>query len=681
MPHILHKHADRFLAAALFVAALGVYLCTLCPTLYWGDCGELAAAAYTLGITHPTGYPVWCLLSKAWTLVFPFGTIIWRLNVWSAVCGALAASFLFGAGRALGLPRPVALAAAALFAFSATFWQQCLFCETYSLTACYTAALLFLALRWRARGCAARDLFPLALAYGFALTNGQINTLFVPGFLAFVLLCSPNLGRLRDSTVRRLWLRLLGAALLPLLFYAYLPLRALAHPAVNWGDPRTPFAFYYHVTGRPFAGLMFHMPLSVVWRNTVSWAGGLSNEYVWPLFVPALIGLFAAWRRAPAVAVLLTWIMLADVVYAVNYEVYNRYIYFIPFYAVVALLIGQGLWAFWPRLAAAVAPEKRRFYQAFAAISLLLLAPFQCGAHWGHCDLHRVWACYDYGRNILASLPQDSILIDNGQDTSHSAVQYLQVVEHDRPDVVDIQRQLLLGIYDLRLRRFANLWYWNSLTRRAPYLNSLYPPGALTPHAVWHEDLLHSIMAQAVAAGRPIAVLRPVQQNPIDYRTGHFVPLLSFLVAEYDPAPVGIVMRLYPHGKRPADTVLREQTESAWHRYTLHGFSGGAYLQDEYLVTIALDYATASLSRARLAYAQGDYDTAETAYHFVLRLFRSPEAAAGLERCADARRKRIASVRPAPRLEAAWPGHSQLVASALRRRTDFFRRRYAGSHP
>src|SRR5579875_2753993 len=110
------QRPDLSASLILFSLALAIYLPTLCPTIYWGDCGELAAAAYNLGITHPTGYPLWCLLAKGWTLLFPVGTVIWRLNVLSAVCGGLAVMLVFVAARALAIPRLAAFLVAGLFA-------------------------------------------------------------------------------------------------------------------------------------------------------------------------------------------------------------------------------------------------------------------------------------------------------------------------------------------------------------------------------------------------------------------------------------------------------------------------------------------------------------------------------------------------------------------------------------
>ena len=49
---------------ALFAGSLALYLKTLSPTVYTFDSAELAAGAYSLGIVHSTGYPLYLLLVK-----------------------------------------------------------------------------------------------------------------------------------------------------------------------------------------------------------------------------------------------------------------------------------------------------------------------------------------------------------------------------------------------------------------------------------------------------------------------------------------------------------------------------------------------------------------------------------------------------------------------------------------
>src|SRR5260370_21268266 len=66
------------------MAVFLVYLRTLAPTVVGGDTPELITVAYTMGVAHPPGYPLFTMLAKLFTL-FPFGTVAWRVNLLSAV--------------------------------------------------------------------------------------------------------------------------------------------------------------------------------------------------------------------------------------------------------------------------------------------------------------------------------------------------------------------------------------------------------------------------------------------------------------------------------------------------------------------------------------------------------------------------------------------------------------------
>src|SRR5262245_16109642 len=96
------------LAGALFV----VYALGVCPTIYVGDSGELVAAVYLLGIPHPTGYPLYTLLGKLWTLLIPFGSIAYRMSLFSAACAAGACAVLYRLCRSQGMHSLAALLAA-----------------------------------------------------------------------------------------------------------------------------------------------------------------------------------------------------------------------------------------------------------------------------------------------------------------------------------------------------------------------------------------------------------------------------------------------------------------------------------------------------------------------------------------------------------------------------------------
>ena len=71
-----------------FIFVTAVFITTSVPTIYPGDSGETAASAYTLGLGHPPGYPLYMLCSKIFTM-FPAGDTAFRVNILASVCGGL----------------------------------------------------------------------------------------------------------------------------------------------------------------------------------------------------------------------------------------------------------------------------------------------------------------------------------------------------------------------------------------------------------------------------------------------------------------------------------------------------------------------------------------------------------------------------------------------------------------
>lgn len=72
---------DFALAGAAIITVFLIYVRTLAPSLLMGDCAELQTLSYTLGMTHPTGFPIYLLLGKLFTLL-PFGDV----HIGSTLC-------------------------------------------------------------------------------------------------------------------------------------------------------------------------------------------------------------------------------------------------------------------------------------------------------------------------------------------------------------------------------------------------------------------------------------------------------------------------------------------------------------------------------------------------------------------------------------------------------------------
>ncbi len=168
------------MSALVFLAAFALYLAGASPSIAPRDSADMASAAYTLGVAHPPGYPLYSVLGHLWQTVFPWGNPAYRLAVLSCLAAAGAVVFLFlGVRRRYGVWP--ALTSSALVLVSAPLWKFALIQEKYSVHACFVAVLFYLSEGEK------EDFWRRARLSGFiaglGLVNHQSLLFFLPGFL------------------------------------------------------------------------------------------------------------------------------------------------------------------------------------------------------------------------------------------------------------------------------------------------------------------------------------------------------------------------------------------------------------------------------------------------------------------------------------------------------------------
>ena len=435
---------ETLVSAAAFVVPLVVYLLTLAREVTVTDSGELAAAAATLGIAHPPGYPLFTLLGWALAHLVPVGTVVFRVGLLSAAAAALTALLVHRTGLLLaaepkpGLPtatparlEPTAAVAALsgplLFAFARTPWSQAVVVEVYTLQALLVMLFLLACGRALRRGADPVRAWPTAgLAAGLALTNHLTAVLLLPGLAATVLFTLPSQRPRVLAGVGRTSL----ALCLPLLLYAYLPLRSAASPAVCWNPVDSPQAFLVHVTARQYQGL---------WGSQGLRLGELSRFLTrqlpgeaTPLLVAlALVGLVALVHRSPRFALVSALTLVLTVVYNLGYPIPDIELYYIPVLAILALWAAVGA----ATLTRAVTRLHRSAGTGVAAV-LCLASLLPLTLNWHDNDRHdsRLTACAV--RDTLEPLPPDAVLFTGRSATLTSPALYAQQVTGLRPDVL-----------------------------------------------------------------------------------------------------------------------------------------------------------------------------------------------------------------------------------------------------
>lgn len=214
---LLTAHLDWWIGIGLCAAAFALYLRTLPPTVLDGDSGEFQYMAAILGVAHSSGYPLYLLIAKLFTLL-PFGDVAFRVNFFSAVSAALTVPFIYAIAFRLIARRVPAILATAMCVVTPSMWGGALETKTYALHLLLGVLCVYFALRWHDAG-RPRDFYWLAFVFGLGLTNHHVIVFLAP---ALALVAWLNRHRL----TRGLIARGLVLMLVPLILYAYIPLRA-----------------------------------------------------------------------------------------------------------------------------------------------------------------------------------------------------------------------------------------------------------------------------------------------------------------------------------------------------------------------------------------------------------------------------------------------------------------------
>jgi hypothetical protein len=523
----------------LLVAIVPVYLLTLGQTVGTADTFEFQVVVPKLGIVHPTGYPLYLLLAKAFTYL-PLSSAAWRVNLASAFFGFMAVCLLFWLVWRL-LRRPVpALLAALVFGITPTFWSQAIEAEVYTLHALIVSAALLLMREigdWtlgaggretnqvddspdvraqipegkQSSGSVRRlrqflgqpfgQTVLLALVLGLGLANHLTTVILLPAAVLTIAF-SYRKGRYLEAPVRGIKAAALitGAFLLPLLLYAYLPIR---WAAVN-GEPMGLERFLDWVIGGRFQGAL---QLTAWLRDGARYEViGRLFEFEWqPLWILLLSLIGAIWLLLRlwqyGLILLLTW--MGFVFYGLNYYVPDLAVFLIPAFLITAVWLGVGVGALvrgahWiinkttPQTAASGEAGDTLIKIAAGAIgaAVLVIALITAADRWSSIDASQDDGGTAWARAVMEGAIEEGAAILADSD-KFPPLYYLQQVEDLRSDL-DI---LLLPdeqSYRSELQNRLGAGQDVYLARYLPGLEGVYHLGSEGP--------ITAVRKQAVAA-------------------------------------------------------------------------------------------------------------------------------------------------------------------------------------
>ena len=191
------------IAVALLTGTL--FLVTLRPDVGGTeDSPKFQFLGQVLGTAHTPGYPFYTIATYVFTRP-PFGTLAYRVNLFSAVCGVFSCVCIFLIARRLKVSRLPAAAAAFAAATGFPLWSNSVTAEVYSLAALMSAWTVLLLIAWaqqtgsRERGAGGRPSHVLLYAACAVFAAGLGNHLTIVGLIPAALIY----GIAKDRSVLR----------------------------------------------------------------------------------------------------------------------------------------------------------------------------------------------------------------------------------------------------------------------------------------------------------------------------------------------------------------------------------------------------------------------------------------------------------------------------------------------
>ena len=481
------KHFALFTAVFVFI----IYLITLAPSVVEIDSGELATVQATLGIAHPTGYPLFTIVGHLFSLLpLPFSKI-YQLNMLAALWCALAVwMFVYTSKYLLDyISRSVSnyseskvkkkikskvikdkrsngfisedkrilvsVAGGLVLAFNRTFWMQSTSVEVYSLHIFLIIVVIFFLLKSYFYEPQVNEkfykspwiLFAISLALCFS--NHMTTILILPG-AAYLYFIKYKFNK--KSLTQIGWMLLIFIPLL-LLIYSYLPIRASQNPMLNWGNPTNLEKILRHVSGQQYRVWLFSSTASAEKQFTY-FINELPVEFTFGL-VFVVLGLFNTFKYSRKLFTFFIITFLTTVLYSINYDIHDIDSYFLLAYISLSFFAVFGILKFFQYFESSKISLKR----SLSLIAIILLAHFYIT--YPDVNQRDNYAFKDYTKALINSTDKNSVILSYQWDYFVSATYYFQLVEGFRKDVKVVDKELL-----------RRSWYYHQLQTDHPQLLS-----------------------------------------------------------------------------------------------------------------------------------------------------------------------------------------------------------------
>lgn len=419
------------------------YGLTLSPTVPGGDSGELITVAHSLGVAHPPGYPLYTLVAHLFSYL-PFGSVAYRINLFSAFVSVLGGLLLFHLLWKWLKDEWVALVVSLFFFLSPLVWRYSVVAEVFSLNNFFILLLLIGFYRFLQKP-SDKALWWIAATFGLACSHH--HTILFLALPLFLWLCVYHF-----KAIFR-WKALLpsvGLFVLGFIPYLYIPYAASKKYIFSWGEAEHWRGFWIHFLRQEYG--TFQLASGEDESNFLTslskYAEDLSHQTLYIALIPVFLGVFFLVKRQKKSesreflwAIGFSYVFYILVFhYLANMDLSNRLFFDIQsrFWMLPNLLL-----CFFMAFGLVQWKKSQRSLLRWAPLALMLIYfPLQISMSYEYEDYSKNKIFEDVGRSTLLSLPPKAVMLMRG-DIYVNSVRYLQEVEGIRTDVRAIPLDLM----------------------------------------------------------------------------------------------------------------------------------------------------------------------------------------------------------------------------------------------